>query len=100
MATWKSKYPIKYWEDMGLDCAECELSWQYNTTSDILMEKRRVGNYSDMKGEVASTEHQELYSNNRALAMLEMLIDWAETFEGEGTVSKLLKEREARFSNG
>lgn len=93
MATWRSKDAVIWSQDMGFDYAECETRWEYGTVADILTIKTKVGEFHDMSGPFPASEEIKHMSNSEALAMLETLIDWAETYEGEGTVAEMLKQR-------
>lgn len=93
MATWKSIEKVEYLQDTGLDYVKTKKSWEYNTTSDILTILTEMGEYYDYGGKVEASENRELLGKSESLGLLESLIDWAETFEGEGTVEKLLKQR-------
>lgn len=92
MATWNAVKPVLWSEDMGMSFADCETLWDYSTPSDILCITTKVGAYDDFSSHPPS-ETRKLYSNNHALALLETLIDWAECFEGEGTVAALVEKR-------
>lgn len=93
MATWKSRFPVKTRIDCGADWADYELSWEYNTTSDILVVREEIGEYFDYGGAVPKRENINRMGKEDALALLELLIDWAECYEGDGTVERLLKKR-------
>jgi hypothetical protein len=93
MATWKSKDSVMWDQDMGFDYAKCETSWEYHTVSDYLTIKTKVGPFSTMDGGQPASEETKGISKAEALAMLETLIDWAETYEGSGTVEEMLKQR-------
>lgn len=66
-----------------------ENSWSYGTVADFLTVTTKVGEFSDFSHNPA-TERHEHYSKAEALALLETLADWAETYEGEGTVHAML----------
>lgn len=91
MATWNGK-PIKYDSDDGYFNIKCEQHWEYQTTSDHLSIHIKTGAYSgyDVTPEHTRVDHYN-YDDSRVL--LKTMIDWAETYLGEGTVEKLLLER-------
>lgn len=93
MATWKSKDSVIWSQDMGFDYAECETRWEYYTVTDSLSVITKVGSFSDFGKTHPESEDIKRLSRAEALAMLETLVDWAETFEGEGTVEQMLKQR-------
>lgn len=90
MATWKSNKVVKWSEYTGFDYADCENSWEYGTVSDSLKINTKVGPYSDYTNSVEASERNEFYSKERALALLETLLDWAYTYEGDKAVSEIL----------
>lgn len=90
MATWKSIHTVKWDMYTGFDYTECKNTWSYGTVSDFLSIHTNINEYSDYSGKVPSREKVEHYSKSEALGLLESLIDWAETYEGEGTVSNLI----------
>lgn len=91
VATWKSKRTANYSEHMGDDYAKCEKSWEYGTVSDSLRVITKRGAYSVWGKTEPESESSEYYSQEEALALLETLVDWAETYEGEGTVADIIK---------
>lgn len=93
MATWNSKKTVEWMLDTGFDYAPCENSWSYGTVSDFLRINTKIGPYSTMAGPVIASEKTEHYSKEEALALMKTLIDWAETYEGEGTVQRILEKR-------
>lgn len=92
MATWISRLIVKWSADMGADYAACENSWSYNTTSDHLTVHTRYGEYSDYGGVKPAHTKSDHFQQSEALALLKTLMDWAETFEGEGTVEGILHD--------
>jgi len=100
MSTWNSKKPIKFDVDTGATWAKAEISWQYQDTADILAITTKTDAYSDWGGKQPEKTDTERYDPNSAKALLRTLIDWAETYEGEGTVQKMLEERKNESSTG
>ena len=96
MATWKGRFSTKYSEYMGMDYADTEVSWTYGTVSDILTLHYKQGPYNDYYKHHESQEFTEHMSQEKAMALLEQLIDWAECYQREGIVLKLLEKREKR----
>lgn len=96
MATWNSRRTVKWSYDAGFDYAACENHWSYGTVSDFLTIITKMDQYSTYTGYQPASEKITHYSKSEALALLETLIDWAETYEGKGTVEDLLKQRIAK----
>ncbi len=96
MSTWKCKNEIEWTLDTGLDYATCVNTWEYQTTSDYLTITTKEGESRAMAGIVEPGVKVEHYSNNEARALLETLIDWLETYDGQGSVQELLNKRSAK----
>jgi hypothetical protein len=84
---------VKYTIDMGSCYVDAEKRWEYNTTSDSLAVFTKTPEYYDFGTTYKAKESREFFGQSDALGMLELLIDWAETYEGEGTVENLIKKR-------
>lgn len=93
MATWNSRFPVKYASDAGDAWVDTELEWEYNTTSDILKVITKRGEYEGFYQTTPPKTLEELHSKEDALALLELLADWAEMYEGDGTVQRILEKR-------
>lgn len=93
MATWNSNKSFKYDEYTGFDYAKCELTWSYGTVADILIIKQNTEECFGFGRSIPASEHFEYMSREKALALLETLIDWAEIYEREGIVSEMLERR-------
>lgn len=92
MATWRSVRTIEYGRDMGGDYAQCKKTWQYNTTSDTLTLQTHIGAHSDILGFFPESVTDQRMGQDEALAVLEALMDWAETYCGEGSVQNLIEK--------
>lgn len=92
MATWRSKLSVKWLLDGGLDYIACENSWSYYTVSDHLIVHIKTEAYSAWNGPQPEKEKSVSYQQSEALALLKTLMDWAETFKGEGTVERILHD--------
>ncbi len=89
MATWNTRRPTTYDEYMGMAYAKTEVKWSYGTVSDTLTLHYKQDEYSDFNHHPVR-EFTEHMSKEKALAVLEQLMDWANTYEGPETVDKIL----------
>lgn len=88
MATWKSDKTVKFTEDLGEDYSKSEMSWEYSTTTDCLtICTKRSKNFSDLP-----LINNCYFGKNNSLAMLEILIDWADCYEGPEIVDKIFSK--------
>lgn len=92
MATWKGKSPTRWSEYMGADYADMEVVWSYSTVTDTVILQYKRGDYSDWGKHHDPKEFDEHMSKEKGLAMLEQLMSWANTYEGEEVVDKILKK--------
>lgn len=91
MATWQGRKPTKYAEDMGVSWADTEVTWEYQTTADILTLTYNQDEYSDFI-HCPAKEFKELMSPYKALAVLEQLADWCNRYKGPEKLDNIIKK--------
>jgi hypothetical protein len=77
MATFYSKETQKY-DEGQYGCAPGEVTWEYNTTSDILTLKFKEEEMQSYSGPVPTHEFTQLIGNSQAAAMYYALKEWIE----------------------
>lgn len=98
MATWRSNKILGWTQDMGDDYAVCNTTWQYATTVDTLVITTDVGPYSDHGNSFPSSVKEDRMGRDEALAKLEILLDWCDTYEGSHVVDSIINK--IRSANG
>ena len=90
MGLWKGSKPTKYKEYTGADYADTEVVWDYHTVSDTLALNFKQGEYSNFYNTVPASEFRQLMGPDRALALLEQLADWCNTYEGPEKLDEII----------
>lgn len=71
--------------------AKTEVVWSYGTVADVLSLHYKQEAFSDFNY-VPAKEFAEHISKEKALAVLEQLMDWANRYEGKHVIDNLVKK--------